>query len=201
MRLFNLLIDAAREYNHSNGDTTILNNTLDILKQSIDIEDTFYGRYLQAMIYQELQNDSLSNISSTKAIDILYEIDEFLTYSMLYKRLLPLSEHYSKLSEGAGKLIFEESVVDLKSIHFGGSKEILLTFENKGLKPVVILDAVVSCDCVEVDYPKEAIAPGQKAQVKIIYRATSKGRFIKKVSFRNNGAEVVIPITLEGEVK
>lgn len=201
LTLFNTLIDAARTYNTAHSDTTILNKSLEIVERSIEIEECFYNRYLQTMIYNRFNNNALADSAATKAISILNEKKTNLMYNKLYKELASLSSYYTKLSENAGKLVFDESSVDCGTISLRESGKFKLSFENKGEKPIVIIEAATSCDCVQINYPKNPIMPNERGEVEFIYHGNAKGSFIKTVSFRNNGAETIVPITLKGEVK
>lgn len=40
---------------------------------------------------------------------------------------------------------------------------------NAGKSPLIITDCEISCSCTTVDFPKQPIAPGQKATVLIIF--------------------------------
>jgi hypothetical protein len=55
------------------------------------------------------------------------------------------------------------------------------TFTNTGTGKVVIAKAEHSCSCIELQWPKQPVMPGQKGIITGVYHATDKGRFTKEI--------------------
>lgn len=47
-------------------------------------------------------------------------------------------------------------------------------FENAGAVPLVISEALVSCNCTKVEYPQYPIAPGQKDSILVQFDTNQK---------------------------
>lgn len=71
---------------------------------------------------------------------------------------------------------------------------------NTTNKPVVIENAWASCGCTVPEYPKEPIAPGKTAKLKVQYNAASMGHFEKDVSVKVAGVESPKVIKITGDV-
>jgi hypothetical protein len=74
------------------------------------------------------------------------------------------------------------------------------TFKNSGELPLVINHAQGSCGCTGVNYPKEAIMPGQSATIKATFNAAAPGAFNKTVTVESNAEGGVQTLYIKGEV-
>lgn len=75
-------------------------------------------------------------------------------------------------------------------------------FTNPGTKPLLILEAVVSCGCLKVDFPKKPIYPNQNGIITInIEMKGQEGVFNKNVYFRTNEGNMVKAVQLNGYVE
>ncbi len=62
-----------------------------------------------------------------------------------------------------------------------------VTLLNDGDKPLVILGVETSCGCLEIDYPKKPLAPGESAQLSVaLYSAGITGYQFKPVALRTS---------------
>lgn len=75
---------------------------------------------------------------------------------------------------------------------------------NTGTEPVVILSASASCGCTRPEYPKEPVAPGKKAKVKVNFLPEGQGGEISrnvKLKLRSaSGAKRSITLRISGVV-
>src|SRR5882724_6251948 len=69
---------------------------------------------------------------------------------------------------------FEEEEFNFKSINQGEVVNHNFTFTNTGKEPIVISNAVGSCGCTVPTWPKEPIAPGAKADIKVTFNSAGK---------------------------
>ena len=74
------------------------------------------------------------------------------------------------------------------------------TFTNKGELPLVISRAQGSCGCTGVDYPKEAVMPGQPGIIKATFNAAALGAFNKSVTVESNAEGGTAMLYFKGEV-
>lgn len=63
------------------------------------------------------------------------------------------------------------------------------------------MSATGSCGCTVPDAPKEPIAPGASAVIKVKYDTNRVGGFTKMVTVTSNATEVPKTLTIKGEVK
>jgi len=71
-----------------------------------------------------------------------------------------------------------------------GSVSVNFTFKNTGGSPLVIHKAVASCGCTTPIYPKEPIAPGASAAIKVTYNTSGRpGPFNKTITIYSNDAD------------
>ena len=102
--------------------------------------------------------------------------------------------------EGPG-MVFENETIDYGVIdqNADGQREFALT--NNGNKPLIITNAQGSCGCTVPDAPKEPIAPGTKAVIKVKYDTNRVGSFTKTVTVTSNASTTPKVLTIKGEVK
>lgn len=76
------------------------------------------------------------------------------------------------------------------------------TFKNTGSGPLVINKAVASCGCTTPDYPKEPIAVGASASIRVTYNTVGRpGAFHKTITVYSNDMENPnIVLTISGTV-
>lgn len=106
-----------------------------------------------------------------------------------------VKELYLKVLTG-GKLGKAETPMtkvglDVTSIDFGSfpqseKQERRFTLTNTGKNILVIYDVITSCGCTKVDYSKEGIRPGDKAELTVIYEAEKAEHFNKTVTIYCN---------------
>jgi hypothetical protein len=80
------------------------------------------------------------------------------------------------------------------------SAEFYFEITNKSDKPIVVESAQASCGCTTPEVPKEPIAPGATAKLKVSYNALNPGGFTKTVSIKLAGIDQPKVVTIVGEV-
>lgn len=102
--------------------------------------------------------------------------------------------------EGAG-LLFETETMDYGTIakNSDGKREFVLT--NNGNKPLIITNAQGSCGCTVPTWPKEPIAPGEKAVIGVKYSTDRVGPFSKTITLTTNvTGQPTKVLTIKGNV-
>jgi len=102
--------------------------------------------------------------------------------------------------EGAG-MVFENETIDYGTIEQNADGQREFAFTNNGDKPLIIMNAQGSCGCTVPDAPKEPIAPGAKAVIKVKYDTNRVGAFTKTVTVTSNASTTPKVLTIKGEVK
>lgn len=68
-----------------------------------------------------------------------------------------------------------------------GAVDAIFEMVNDTDKPVSIIEARATCGCTQPDYPKEEIAPGDTARLKVTYLASGRpGKFDKNIYVRTS---------------
>jgi hypothetical protein len=73
-------------------------------------------------------------------------------------------------------------------------------FVNTGKAPLVLSSVQPSCGCTSPEWPKEPIAPGAAAVIKVTYNAANPGVFTKNVTVVSNSATPQTVLYIKGEV-
>lgn len=115
----------------------------------------------------------------------------FISFLLFTISLLPIT---------AQELRMSRNVQDCGEVAFRSPTLAVFDGENTGDKPLYIVGAHRSCGCTRVEYPTEAIAPGEKFKVNVIYDAKTLGHFEKYVILNSNTTEGSTEIWIKGEV-
>lgn len=102
--------------------------------------------------------------------------------------------------EGPG-MVFENETIDYGTIDQNANGQREFSLVNNGNKPLIIMSASGSCGCTVPDAPKEPIAPGAKAVIKVKYDTNRVGAFTKTVTVTSNASTTPKTLTIKGEVK
>lgn len=97
---------------------------------------------------------------------------------------------------------FEQTTYDFGNIkEDGGKVSHDFIFTNNGTEPLKILNARAECGCTRPEYPKEEIAPGESAVIKVTYNPLGRpGGFTKVVTVRCTGNPGKVNLKIRGTV-
>lgn len=101
--------------------------------------------------------------------------------------------------ENGAEMTFEQTTVDYGSINQGDEPYRIFKFKNTGNEALIIKEAKGSCGCTVPTYPKEPIAPGASAEIKVRYDTNRIGQINKSVTLQTNAGVKILKIT--GNVK
>lgn len=120
-------------------------------------------------------------------------------FSILVMSFLVVSVSFAQTAKPAkanGPAIkFETTTVDFGSIEQGSNPFRVVKFTNTGSKPLVITKAKGSCGCTVPTTPKEPIAPGETAEIKVRYDTNRLGKINKSVTLTTNAGVKVLKVT------
>jgi len=96
--------------------------------------------------------------------------------------------------------------LDVTSIDFGSfpqseKQERKFTLTNTGNNLLVIYDVITSCGCTKVNYSKEGIRPGDKAELTVIYEAEKAEHFSKTVTIYCNADNSPLRLKVTGNAE
>ena len=89
-----------------------------------------------------------------------------------------LAEKFSSIES----IDWTTKTLDLGKLETGKKIEASFEFVNNTSKAVVLTNVKPSCGCTGVQYKKEAIKPGETAQIKVNYTPKKAGSFQKSVT-------------------
>ena len=112
----------------------------------------------------------------------------------------PAAAESQPVNADGPQMTFESDVVDYGVIEQGADPYRFFNFTNTGNAPLVIKNAKGSCGCTVPTYPKEPIAPGASAEIKVRYDTNRIGRFTKRVTLTTNAGDESKILTIRGEV-
>ena len=101
---------------------------------------------------------------------------------------------------------FETMVHDWGELKDGEHMKYEFKFKNTGSEPLVISDAKGSCGCTVPEWPREPIAPGASAAIKVEFDSKGKGtddgqKQTKRVTVTANTNPAQTYLTISGIVK
>ncbi|GAB3219146.1 hypothetical protein GCM10027454_08160 [Algoriphagus aestuariicola] len=108
----------------------------------------------------------------------------------------------SAQEQASGAVItFEEKSVDFGDIVQGAKVEHTFVLTNSGSAPLVISNVAATCGCTVPSWPKEPVAPGKSAEIKVSFNSTGKmGKQNSVVRIYSNASEPIEKISLISNV-
>jgi hypothetical protein len=109
----------------------------------------------------------------------------FLSLIVMFVAVLALNKVVAQADAGA-KIEFTKETHDYGTIKNGADGTCSFEFKNTGTEPLIISMAKGSCGCTVPEWPKEPIAPGAKASIKVKYDTSRAGAINKNVTITSN---------------
>jgi len=81
---------------------------------------------------------------------------------------------------------WKSTTLDLGEVKVGEVSKLSFEFTNSSDQPVYILDAKGSCGCTKIEFPREAIIPGETAFVSADFRSSKPGNFNKTIRIQTS---------------
>ena len=96
---------------------------------------------------------------------------------------------------------FVEEIKDFGEITQGEIVSTTFRFRNVGESDLIISSATGSCGCTVPEWPREAIAPGETAKMKVTYATNRVGPINKTVTITSNSSTGTTKVVrIKGEV-
>jgi hypothetical protein len=106
-----------------------------------------------------------------------------------------------KASVDAPVFNFQSDLFDFGEITQGEQVSHSFEFENTGTSDLIISTASGSCGCTVPSYPKNPIAPGQKANIDVVFNSEGKeGKQEKTVTIMANTNPAATVLKIKGNV-
>ncbi len=107
------------------------------------------------------------------------------TLMMMFAASVAVNAQESVVESGP-EIEFEKDVHDYGTIQQYGNGTYEFKFTNTGTEPLMISNAKGSCGCTVPDWPRQPIAPGESAVIKVKYDTKRVGPFGKSVTIQSN---------------
>ncbi|EAZ79876.1 DUF1573 domain-containing protein [Algoriphagus machipongonensis] len=104
--------------------------------------------------------------------------------------------------EASGAVIsFKEKSVDFGDITQGDKVSHTFELTNSGKTPLIISNVAATCGCTVPSWPKDPIAPGKTAEIKVSFNSTGKmGKQNSVVRIYSNASEPIEKVSLISNV-
>lgn len=103
--------------------------------------------------------------------------------------------------ENLTEIKFENELYDFGEITQGEKVKFTYKFTNVGESDLVISSAKGSCGCTVPDWPRKPIAPGESAEIRVVFNSEGKnGKQHKKVSVIANTQPSTTIVALTGNI-
>ena len=110
-------------------------------------------------------------------------------------------ERDAKISLGSAIIEFDTKDYDFGTVKEGDEVEGTFKIANKGKIDLIITDAKASCGCTVPEWPKEAIKPGDSAEIKFSFNSKGRtGKQSKTITLQTNTANVTETLRIGGTV-
>lgn len=99
------------------------------------------------------------------------------------------------------QITFQESEYKFGDLQQGEKVEHVFAFKNTGTAPLLLSDVQTTCGCTASEWPREPIAPGKSAQIKVTFNSTGKmGVQNKVVTIVSNAVNSMETVKMVGNV-
>ncbi|UZD22834.1 DUF1573 domain-containing protein [Algoriphagus halophytocola] len=98
-------------------------------------------------------------------------------------------------------ITFKEKSIDFGDITQGDKVSHTFELTNSGTAPLVISNVAATCGCTVPSWPKEPVAPGKSAEIKVSFNSAGKmGKQNSVVRIYSNASEPIEKVSLISNV-
>lgn len=76
--------------------------------------------------------------------------------------------------QSGARIVFVDDSFDFGDITQGAKVDHTFEFENSGDQPLILSNVLTTCGCTASDWPREPIAPGELASIKVTFNSAGK---------------------------
>lgn len=124
-----------------------------------------------------------------------------LSVLMMLLVVTAFAQKEKKAAVNGPQITFQETEYNFGDIKQGEVAEHVFTFKNTGTAPLVLSNVLTTCGCTASEWPKEPIAPGKSAQIKVTFNSTGKmGVQNKVVTIISNAVNAQEQVKMIGNI-
>ena len=125
-----------------------------------------------------------------------------LTLLSLFTFMFSYSQDKIIVNPNAPEITFEKELIDMGTYeqYDDESSRCEFIFTNTGKEPLIIEKAKGSCGCTVPEWPKEPIAPGESAIMKINYDEKRVGPYTKSITITSNAKTSPKIVKVKGKI-
>ena len=110
-------------------------------------------------------------------------------------------EDAKEVNPNAPVITFESDEVDYGTIDRNSEPQRVIKFKNTGKTPLIISNATATCGCTVPSWPKEPVAPGKSAEIRVSFNSAGKmGKQNSIVRIYSNASEPIEKVSLISNV-
>ncbi len=98
------------------------------------------------------------------------------------------------------EITFEKLVHDYGQIYQNDNGECEFQFKNTGKADLILTNCRSSCGCTVPEWPRDPIAPGKKAVIKVKYNTSRLGVINKSITVESNATNNRVVLNIKGNV-
>ncbi len=98
------------------------------------------------------------------------------------------------------EITFVKLVHDYGQIEQGANGECEFEFKNTGKADLILTNCRSSCGCTVPSWPKDPIAPGKKAVIKVKYNTNRIGQINKSITVESNAVNDRVVLKITGNI-
>lgn len=106
----------------------------------------------------------------------------------------------TKANPNAPEIFFDQTTHDFGTLQKGDECSYEFKFKNTGKEPLILSNCQASCGCTTPVCPKEPIAPGASASIKVKYDSNRVGIFTKTITVTSNAKNSSVTLTIKGKI-
>lgn len=116
-------------------------------------------------------------------------------------KLETAKERDAKIELGAAVIEFDQREYDFGEVVEGDSVEGVFKVTNAGKSDLVITSAKATCGCTVPEWPKDAIKPGESADIKFTFNSRGRqGKQTKSITLKTNTEKITEILRIKGTV-
>ncbi|WPR76517.1 DUF1573 domain-containing protein [Algoriphagus sp. NG3] len=115
--------------------------------------------------------------------------------------VLAFAFHANAQEESGAAITFKEKSIDFGDITQGDKVSHTFELTNTGSAPLIISNVAATCGCTVPSWPKDPIAPGKSAEIKVSFNSAGKmGKQNSVVRVYSNASEPIEKVSLISNV-